>query len=181
MTTKCLELPKVEEACQPSFLIGKPSQHLCTKGHPLQVYPALLSFQAKDLSMNWKPANLRSAKTLLIVPGMILALLMALSYLLQDSHAQAVPRRIELTAKRFNFNPGEITLKKGEPVVIVIKSQDAGHGLRFDDLPIDMKVAKGQTSELPFTPDKAGDFTGHCAVFCGPGHGSMQLIIHVKE
>ena len=50
--------------------------------------------------------------------------------------AQAAPRRIEVTAKRFEFSPSEITLKRGEPVVLIIKSADgqcsvfcgAGHG-----------------------------------------------------
>ena len=95
--------------------------------------------------------------------------------------AQAGPRRIDVTAKRFEFTPGEITLKKGEPVVLVIKSLDVAHGLRFRELGIQTKVAKGQSSELPFTPKKVGDFVGQCAVFCGSGHGKMKLILHVVE
>ncbi len=31
--------------------------------------------------------------------------------------AQEAPRRIEITAKQFTFEPAEITVKKGEPVV----------------------------------------------------------------
>ena len=43
--------------------------------------------------------------------------------------AQSEPRRIEVTAKRFGYDPGEITVKKGQPVVLVIKSADVDHGL----------------------------------------------------
>jgi len=95
--------------------------------------------------------------------------------------AQHAPRRIEVTAKRFEFMPGEITLKKGEPVVLVLTSVDVPHGIRFKELGIETKIAKGQASELAFTPDKTGTFVGHCYVFCGSGHGGMTLTLHVVE
>jgi cytochrome c oxidase subunit 2 len=95
--------------------------------------------------------------------------------------AQDAPRRIEITAKRFTFDPAEITVKKGQPVVLVIKSLDVAHGLRFRDLNLELKVPKAGTAELRFTPDKTGDSVGHCAVFCGAGHGRMTLTLHVVE
>jgi cytochrome c oxidase subunit 2 len=95
--------------------------------------------------------------------------------------AQLAPRRIEVTAKRFEFVPNEITLKMGEPVVLVLKSADVTHGIRFKELGIQTKVNSGQTSELAFTPDKTGTFVGHCSVFCGSGHGQMTLTLHVVE
>ena len=95
--------------------------------------------------------------------------------------AQAAPRRIEVTAKRFEFAPGEITVKKGEPVVLVLHSMDVAHGLRFRELNVDVKVPAGGTSEVLFTPEKTGDFTGHCSVFCGSGHGGMMLTLHVVD
>lgn len=95
--------------------------------------------------------------------------------------AQASPRRIEVTAKRFSFAPGEITVKKGQPVVLVLESKDVAHGLRFRELNVDIKVRAGGTAEVQFTPEKTGDFVGHCSVFCGAGHGSMALTVHVVE
>ena len=97
------------------------------------------------------------------------------------SAQQPPPRRIEVVAKRFDFVPGEITLKKGEPVVLVLKSVDVAHGLRFKELGIAIKADKGHTSELTFTPDKTGDFVGHCSVFCGAGHSEMTLTLHIVE
>ena len=94
---------------------------------------------------------------------------------------QATPRRIEVTAKRFDFTPGEITLKKGEPVVLVLKSADVPHGLRFRELGVTVNAGKNQTGEVTFTPNKTGTFVGHCSVFCGAGHGSMTLTLHVTE
>ena len=58
---------------------------------------------------------------------------------------QAAPRRIEITAKRFDFTPAEITLKRGEPVVLVLKSADVPHGLRFRELGVTVNAGKGQT------------------------------------
>jgi cytochrome c oxidase subunit 2 len=95
--------------------------------------------------------------------------------------AQVEAKKIEITAKRFTYTPNEITLKKGEPVVLVVQSLDVAHGLRVRDLNIDLKVKKGGTSEVQVTPDKTGDFVGQCSVFCGAGHGSMKLTIHVVE
>ena len=105
----------------------------------------------------------------------------ALLPLKSNVRAQESPRRIEITAKQFSFEPSEITVKKGQPVVLVIKSADVAHGLRFRDLNLNVKVDKGGTAELPFTPDKTGDFVGQCSVFCGSGHGEMTLTMHVAN
>jgi cytochrome c oxidase subunit II len=101
--------------------------------------------------------------------------------LMQKAQAENTPRRIEVTAKRFEFAPAEITLKKGEPVDLVLKSTDVPHGLRFRELNVDLKVSKGGTSEVRFTPNRTGTFVGHCSVFCGSGHGSMALKLHVVD
>jgi cytochrome c oxidase subunit 2 len=97
------------------------------------------------------------------------------------ARAEGEPQRIEITAKRFNFEPGEITLKKGQPVVLVLKSADVAHGIRIRELNVDVKVSKGGSAEVQFTPDKTGDFIGHCSVFCGSGHGSMVFKVHVVD
>ena len=95
--------------------------------------------------------------------------------------AQTAPRRVEVTASKFSFSPGEITLKKGQPVVLVLTSADVAHGLKFSELNLNVKFDKTKPAEMSFTPDKSGDFVGHCSVFCGSGHGSMTLTLHVVE
>jgi cytochrome c oxidase subunit 2 len=91
------------------------------------------------------------------------------------------PKRIEITAKRFTYEPGEITLKKGQPVVLALKSADVAHGLRLRELSVDAKIPAGGTKEVQLTPQKTGDFVAHCSVFCGAGHGSMALKVHVVQ
>jgi cytochrome c oxidase subunit 2 len=102
-------------------------------------------------------------------------------YRTSSSSAQLAPKKIEVVAKRFEYQPGEITLKKGEPVVIALRSEDVAHGIHFKELNLQAKIDKGGTGQLAFTPDKTGTFVGHCSVFCGSGHGGMTLTIHVVE
>jgi len=98
-----------------------------------------------------------------------------------SSPAQDTPRKIEISVKKFAYTPAEITVKKGEPVILVLTTEDVAHGLKFKELNLNAKFEKGKSAELAFTPDKIGDFVGHCSVFCGSGHGSMTLTLHVTE
>ena len=95
--------------------------------------------------------------------------------------AEDAPRKIDIVAKKFSYEPSEITVKKGEPVVLELKTADVAHGLKFKELNLSTKIEKGKTSELAFTPTQVGDYVGHCSVFCGSGHGSMTLTLHVTE
>jgi cytochrome c oxidase subunit 2 len=90
-------------------------------------------------------------------------------------------QHIEITAKRFEYSPKEITVKKGQPVVLTIHSLDVSHGLNVKELHLQTKVEKGGTVDLPFTPTQTGTFVGHCSVFCGAGHGGMALTIKVTD
>jgi cytochrome c oxidase subunit II len=91
------------------------------------------------------------------------------------------PRTISITASRFAFDPHEITIKKGEEVTLAIQSKDVSHGLVIEDLGVRTEVKKGQTTDVKFTPEAVGVFEGKCAHFCGKGHGSMTLTVHVVE
>lgn len=91
----------------------------------------------------------------------------------------STPRRIEIALSRFSYSPNQITLKKGEPVVLVLTSRDVTHGLAIKELGIRKDVAKGQTTEVAVTPMQAGAFQGKCSHFCGKGHVSMTLTVNV--
>jgi cytochrome c oxidase subunit II len=101
------------------------------------------------------------------------ALLASLPATAQDA------KKITIVAHRFSYEPSDITLKKGEPVTLVIQSQDVDHGLRVRELNLDAKIKGGGTTEVTITPQETGDFTGHCSTFCGAGHGGMALTFHV--
>ena len=90
------------------------------------------------------------------------------------------PRSIAITAKRFEFVPSTITLKKGETVKLVVKSEDVTHGLFLRPLKIDTDLAAGETQEITVTPQTAGTFSAICHHFCGSGHGGMKLTVVVE-
>ena len=95
--------------------------------------------------------------------------------------ARPAERVIHITAKKFEFTPGEITLKKGEPVVLEFKSEDVRHGFSLPDFNIRANVEPGKTSTVRFIPDKAGRFSFACDLFCGDGHEDMSGTLTVTE
>ena len=90
------------------------------------------------------------------------------------------PRAIVITAKRFEFVPSTITLKKGETVKLVVTSEDVTHGFFLRPLKIDTDLVPGKTEALTVTPHTAGTFTAICHHFCGAGHGNMKLTVVVE-
>ena len=120
-------------------------------------------------------------KTRYTLLSTILCLILVAGYRDQSGAAQEAPKKIDVTAKRFEYQPSEITLKKGQPVVIVFKSMDVAHGIHFKELNLQAKIPKGGTAQLAFTPMQTGDFVGHCSTFCGSGHGGMAMTLHVVE
>jgi cytochrome c oxidase subunit II len=116
-----------------------------------------------------------------MLPALLAGIVMVLVFNSPAAWSQQTPQRIEVTAKRFAFSPSEITVKKGLPVVLVLKSEDVAHGIRFRELDVNLKVKAGGTAEVKFTPEKTGDFVGHCSVFCGAHHGSMAIRLHVVD
>lgn len=95
--------------------------------------------------------------------------------------ARPAEKIIHITAKKFEFTPGEITVKKGEPVVIEIKSEDVKHGFSLPDFKVRASIEPGKTVTVRFTPDRAGRFTFACDVFCGDGHEDMSGTLAVTE
>ena len=88
---------------------------------------------------------------------------------------------IKLAAKKFEYSPTEITVKKGEPVVIEVSSDDVKHGFTLPDFGIRTDIKPGSVNRISFTPDKAGRFAFTCDVFCGAGHEDMSGTLIVTE
>ena len=95
--------------------------------------------------------------------------------------AAATEQVIHLTAKKFEYSPSAITVKKGQPVAIEIVSLDRKHGFTIPDLKVRSDVKPGTQNVVRFTPDKAGTFNFHCDLFCGSGHEGMAGTLVVVE
>jgi cytochrome c oxidase subunit 2 len=94
---------------------------------------------------------------------------------------QPKPKVIHINAKKFEYSPSTITLKKGEPVVLELSSEDRTHGFNLKDFEIRGDVKPGEVTRIAFTPGKTGSFTFSCDVFCGGGHPDMSGTLIVTE
>ena len=88
---------------------------------------------------------------------------------------------IHLTAKKFEYTPNEITLKKGVPVTIEITSLDRDHGFKVPELGVRADVKPGETTRVRLVPDRVGRFEFRCDVFCGSGHEDMAGEFNVVD
>jgi cytochrome c oxidase subunit II len=88
---------------------------------------------------------------------------------------------IKVSAKRFEYSPQEITLKKGAPVVLQLTTEDRTHGFSIPAMNLRADIVPGKVTELKVTPEKPGEFDFFCDVFCGSGHEGMNGKIMVIE
>lgn len=117
---------------------------------------------------------MKSPLSLLVAAGMILSGAVR-------TQATDTPREVVITAKRFEFTPKQITLKKGETVTLKLTSEDVTHGFFVRPLKIDTEIVPGKATEVTITPQATGKFTTICDHFCGAGHGNMTMTIVVEE
>jgi cytochrome c oxidase subunit 2 len=97
--------------------------------------------------------------------------------------AQAAPRAkvIKVVAKRFDYGPSHLTLKKGVPVVLELTTRDVFMGFNLPDFNVRADIVPEKVTRITFVPDKTGTFTFLCDVFCGTGHEQMQGTITVVD
>lgn len=88
--------------------------------------------------------------------------------------AEPKEKVIKITAKKFNYTPGEVKLKKGVPVILEFRSQDVLMGFNLPDFNVRADIVPGKVTCLRLVPDKTGTFIFLCDVFCGSGHEEMN-------
>jgi cytochrome c oxidase subunit II len=92
------------------------------------------------------------------------------------------PRKIEITAKKFEFGPNEISVKAGEAIQLILTSADAKHGFECKELGIKkVTFEKNKPTTITFTASQPGTYEFKCANFCGFGHGKMKGHIVVTQ
>lgn len=93
--------------------------------------------------------------------------------------SQSDERIIKVSAKKFEFNPSTIQLKKDVPVTLEFTTEDVVMGFSAPDFGVRTTITPGKVTQLRLLPDKVGDFAFHCDVFCGSGHEDMTGTITV--
>ena len=86
-----------------------------------------------------------------------------------------------ITARKWEFEPSSITVKKGNTVKLSITSADVSHGFGLPEFGISKTIEAGETAEVEFVADKVGEFAFSCTVYCGEGHGDMKGTLVVTE
>jgi len=115
-----------------------------------------------------------------------------------EANDAGVVKVIEISAKKYEFIPAEIRIKKGERVQLKIHSVDTTHGaklilypegskdkatpgLKLTDPNQNEKVEKNVDQVLDFVAVEAGTYEIKCAKLCGLGHGRMKGKLIVEE
>jgi len=79
----------------------------------------------------------------------------------------------EISAKRFEYTPQKIRVKRGDRVTIRLISEDVTHGLYLDGYGLETSAHPGSDGSLTFTADRTGRFTFRCSMTCGEFHPFM--------
>lgn len=88
---------------------------------------------------------------------------------------------IHITAKKFEYSPSEITIKKSVPVVLELTSLDRVHGFRLVDFGIRADIKPGEVARVRLVPQQTGRFPFACDVFCGVNHEEISAEIVVVD
>ena len=91
----------------------------------------------------------------------------------ESAHIAQKPKVVDIVAKRFEYTPNKISLKKGELVTFRLESLDVTHGLYLDGYGINIKARPGLIGKATFVVDKPGRFTFRCSETCGEFHPYM--------
>ena len=94
--------------------------------------------------------------------------------------AADTPMEIRISARKFEYHPAKVTTRVGQPVILVLTSEDRIHGFKMPDFGLSADIVPGQETRVALTPDKVGSFTFFCDVFCGDGHEDMEGTLVVE-
>lgn len=98
---------------------------------------------------------------------------------------------IEVTAKKYEYDPGEIRVKVGTRVQLKVRALDRSHGMKFKLYPKgereqgpagltfpdgknDFRLEQDEVVTIEFVAERPGEYDIECSVFCGFGHRGMD-------
>jgi len=126
--------------------------------------------------MNHMTGITLSRRARLVLAGV--PLMLGVSALLAAPPAE--PRLIEITARRFAFEPSEIEVAVGEPVRLLVRSADGVHGIEIKKVKVQKMIPRGgEPVIINFTAKEAGRFPILCSEYCGDEHDNMRGMLVV--
>jgi len=113
----------------------------------------------------------------------------------EAAHRRPTPEErvqtIEVTAKKYEFEPATIRVKQGTKVQLKIKASDHAHGFKISEMPDGgemkgspglvfataqdcTKIEEGKSETVEFVAHTPGTYTFRCCVHCGWHHRAMK-------
>jgi cytochrome c oxidase subunit 2 len=77
--------------------------------------------------------------------------------------------------ERMFATANELRIPVGRPIVVTLDASDVIHSLWIPNLHGKKDLIPGRTSTIQFRADKAGEYRGRCAEFCGLQHAFMAF------
>ncbi|TMH29315.1 MAG: cytochrome c oxidase subunit II [Betaproteobacteria bacterium] len=87
---------------------------------------------------------------------------------------------IKILARKFTYSPNHLDLKLGVPVILEFTTADVLMGFNAPDFQVRADIMPGKVEQVRLVPDKVGNFSFLCDIFCGSGHESMNGTITVS-
>jgi cytochrome c oxidase subunit II len=116
------------------------------------------------------------------IPALMLAVLLGVLWVKGGAAATPADEMIvRVTARKFEYSPNEIVVKKGVVVVLEFASEDRHHGFSLPAFGVRADIEPGVVNRVRLRPDRAGRFPFHCDVFCGAGHEDMTGTLVVTD
>jgi cytochrome c oxidase subunit 2 len=102
-----------------------------------------------------------------------------------SSHARmqdaGEPRRIDVVARRFAFEPAEIDVRSGEHIALLVRSADGVHGLEIRALKVKQRIPRGGSiTRIEFVAPAPGQYPILCSEYCGADHEDMKGLLIVR-
>ena len=108
-------------------------------------------------------------------------LIAAVSSLGSAARQDAEPQVVNVIARRFAFDPATITVAVGQPVRLMVRSEDGVHGVAIKKFKVNKDVPRGgEAVIINFTPSTVGEFPILCSEYCGDGHDDMRGTLVVQ-
>ena len=130
-----------------------------------------------------------------IAPALILLVIAipTIQVVFRTQGAAAPPNALAVTVRGWQWwwefrYPGldvvtanELHLPVGRPVVLTLEGPDVIHSFWVPQLGGKRDVVPGRVNRITLTPERAGEYWGQCAEFCGASHANMGLRVIVEE
>ena len=124
-----------------------------------------------------------------LFPGsLLLALTVSLSSGAAPHRSPDATQVVNVTAKKYEFDPSTIRVKQGTKVQLKITPTDHAHGFKISDLPDAggkpglvfassqdcVRIDEGRSTTFEFVAQNPGTYSFRCCVHCGWHHRAMK-------